>query len=205
MVMNNTSITLLSQIQNNPLVQILFVIAAIATIISVYLGWKQYTLQKKGTEKNIFKPHRNVEVLKGRDKVVAKLSEITSHATKGQTIFGHCNTCANYPNEFYSELTEAVGRGVKVEFIIRHNPDSERFLAKLKGLRKENVDVYTTDEEYIRLFGIKSEKGEDGGELIFAIQFEDDFIGIYIKDKGVVRYMEKAFKVIKEHSKKIEL
>jgi len=187
-------------VQNNILVQFLaYVVAPIATIAAAYFAWRQYKVSKEYENlKNIIKLHRCIEILKKREEVVNKLVDIILHADRGDIIFGHCNTCSNYPDSFYTELQHAVGRGVKVEFVVRSNPGSENFLTKLRGLNRDNVRIKVSDVDYIRLFGIR------GKEVIFAVNFNGDYYGIYLKDDKVTKYLEKSFDAVWQESVEFE-
>lgn len=181
----------------------LFHIATIILgIITAYLTYLQIKHSKKLSVRpeNVIIPHKDVKIFKGRPATVELLSEITSRAKEGDTVFGHCNLCTDYPKDFYIELLKAVSRGANILFIIRRNPDSERFLKYLLELKKLNlnkVKILTTKIEYIRMLGIMEK------EVVVALPLEDEFLGIYFSDSRVTRYLTLAFNEILKFSKEV--
>jgi len=155
--------------------------------------------QIKNSNEN--RPHKDIEIVKGKNDTVNILCETLGRAKEGDTIFGHCNSCTNYNESFYTELTNAIIKNVKIIVIVKETPDLESFIIKLFELKKLKPDllkIYTSNIQYIRIFGIKKQ------EVIFALPFKDDYIGIHISDKRVSQYFEITFDKILKQSKEIE-
>ena len=148
---------------------------------------RKYNLLKS-IEKNELVPHPNIKIYLGRERLTKALVELVNQAQKGDLLFGQCRTCMNYPKEYFIALSNAVKRGVFINFIVHKSLDTTPFVNFLHTLNPNQVEVRHVEHEYIRVLGILN-KG-----IILATPQIDSYISIYFNDNRVTRYIYKSYK-----------
>jgi hypothetical protein len=151
-------------------------------------------------EPNHIKPHKDLTILKGRVPTVEILGQIVDRARETDLIFGSCNTCSDYPREFYEALPKAVDRDSQILFIARESYDTERFIEMILNLKKaapNNVRLFVSVVPYIRMFGIENK------EVVIALPFEDSYFGIHAMDRRIAQYFKLSFDEVLKSAKEM--
>lgn len=166
--------------------------------ISVYLAWKQYNSRKTISQVSDFiSIHDKVKICNSRDQVVARLAGIVGRAQSGDVVFGHCRFCTDYPLENFSLVPVAGKRGVTFQIVVDDRPETKDFLNYCLGLPSSYMNVRVAGNPiYASVFGIR------GKEVLFCSHLLDRTIGVQIYDEVTTKYIELAFNVVWNESKK---
>jgi hypothetical protein len=121
-----------------------------------------------------------IDVIYGRVNILEKLVTIARQAEHGDVVFGQCKTCAGYTTSLYKEFYDAIGRGVRGEFLIERNAESSEFIRALSG--EKSMAVRCVDETLMRFFGVRNK------EFLFMLPTRLDEIGIHIIEPKVTEY-----------------
>jgi hypothetical protein len=147
-------------------------------------------------------PHKDIRLLADRQSTTVLLPDLLRAAREGDVVFGSCNTCSDYPPQFYAEVYNAAERGARVRFIAYDRPDARGFIEAILQVKRAfpgRVTLYKTREEYLRVFGL------EGREVILAVSLHDAFVGIHFKVPSAARYMMLAFETLAKRSQEVRL
>ncbi len=145
---------------------------------------------------------KDLTILHGRRATVNILEEIIDRGQQDDLIFGSCNTCSDYPKEFYLSLPRAVERGANILFVSRNSFDNQGFIEKILAVKKlapERVRLLSSDIEYLRMFGIENK------EVVIALTLAESFVGLHINDGRAARYFKLAFNEILKTANEVSL
>ena len=146
-------------------------------------------------------PHRDMRLIKSRQEVVNLLARMLDFAKAGECIIGSCNTCTDYPPDFYTAIQRALERGVDVTCIVRESNDAKVFIDRMIEFKNDfpnNMHLYKSSNNYIRAFILRSK------QTLIAFPFEDSFVGVYFTDSRITEYFEITMNTIRDTANEVE-
>jgi hypothetical protein len=161
------------------------ILAGISAFLS-YLQWRGLSLNLKP---KIHFPIKiqDVEIIRGRDSTIKKVSSMFKNAKNNDVIFGGCTNCSNFGENFYSNLAHAMKEGAVAQVLIPLDRNNKNAVKTLLGIK--NIEVRNGDVGSLRIIGIKNK------EVLFAFPQSggDTYLSLHIPDSDVAKDIYASF------------
>lgn len=178
----------------------LSILAVVLTAATAYFGYLQIRgLSLKGKPRLAQFPIKigDIEIIRGREEAIKKVSCMFKNVTKDDVIFGGCKDCMNLGNDFLQNLTSAMTDSASAQILIplnRSNKATVKSLLSIGGIETRNGDFGT-----LRIIGIVNKEIL----LVFPQQGNESYVALHVPDSEVARDIYGSFEKIWNKSKTI--
>jgi hypothetical protein len=134
-------------------------------------------------------------ILKGRGRILEEIMRVYGNAKKNERIYATCYACADFPEEYFKTLKDAVGHGARFSLLARQSKAADALVLRLRsecGVKKQDTRSY--QQVYTLLFA-----GRELNEAVLTISPAGSMaesnadIAVYSTNQHLIAYLRQTF------------
>jgi hypothetical protein len=165
---------------------ILTIVFGVSTIVTSILALKYKRLEYKRKVEDYITTDKVTGLFLSRESMSKYLVQMYDRADVGDTIWGQCVGCANYPQNVRDKILEAASKGIKFKMIFnKYSAGAHQLLTTFKSLK--DSDIVLGSDNQIRIQGISHK------EVVIAFPSVNSYTALLCKDRYFVEIMKTWF------------